>query len=142
MYERLSNKNETPTIEELLTHIGKAKEMFEIIDNYLTDELKATEKKIYFDKHDKGWAVSYHAKKDYVCNIVMEKDAFLFVTRLSEENLKKAYDDVSEYAKECIDTSPYRHRGWIEFRMLEMENLTEAKMLLQIRVSGKQKSIG
>ena len=141
MYERLSNKNETPTMGELLTHIGKANEMFEITDNYLTDELKTTEKKIYFDAHDKGWAISYHAKKDYMCNIVMEKDAFLFVTRLSEENLKKAYDELSTHAKECIDSSPYRHRGWIEYRVFEMKNLEEAKILLQIRTSGKQKSI-
>jgi len=127
---------------ELLAHIGKAKEMFELIDNYLTDELKATEKKIYFDVHDKGWAISYHAKKDYLCNIVMEKNAFIFVTRLSDGNIKKACGDVSAYAKECIDNSPYRHRGWIEYRMLEIKNLKDAKILLQIRVSGKQKSIG
>lgn len=113
MYEKLSNKKETPDMEGLLTHLGKAKEMFEIIDTYLTGELK-TEKTMYFDVHDKGWAVKYSVEKDYVCNIVMEKDSFIFVTRLSEENVQKAYEDVSAYAKECIDSSPYRHRGWIE----------------------------
>ena len=142
MYERLANKNETPDMEQLLSHIGKAKELFAIINTYLMDELATTEKKIYFDVHDKGWAIGYRTKKDYVCNIVMEKDAFIFVTRLSEDNIKKAYDCVSTHAKECIDNSPYRHRGWLEYRALEMENLKDVKRLLQLRVSGKQKSIG
>ena len=127
MYEKLSNKNETPAMEGLLTHIGKAKEIFEIIDNYLTGELNTEMTPIYFDAHDKGWGIGYRSKKDkYVCNIVMEKDAFLFVTRLSEENIKNVYNEVSAHAKECIDTSPYRHRGWIEYRVLETENIEEA----------------
>lgn len=35
MYERLSNKQETPTLEEFLFHIGKAGESFTIIDIFL-----------------------------------------------------------------------------------------------------------
>lgn len=72
----------------------------------------------------------------------MEKDAFVLVTRLSEENIKRMYDDISAYTKECIDNSPYRYRGWIEYRVLEMKNIKDAKTILQIRVSGRQKSIG
>lgn len=40
MYEKLFNKNEIPTMEELLTHVGKAKEKFEAIEDYLTKDLK------------------------------------------------------------------------------------------------------
>ena len=61
MHERLSNKNETPDVEHFLTHIGSGKEGFEIIDNYLTSELK-TVKNIYFDAHNKGWAIRYYIK--------------------------------------------------------------------------------
>ena len=141
MYERLSNKNETPTMEQFSTHIGSAKEGFELIENYLTGELK-TAKNIYFDAHNKGWAIKYYIKKDYVCNITAEKDAFLLVTRLSEENVQKLCEIGTPHAKECIDSSPYRHRGWIEYRVLETKNVEEAKLLVQIRVSGKQTSIG
>ena len=35
MYERLLNKNEMPTMEEFLSHIGKEKNLFEIIDVFL-----------------------------------------------------------------------------------------------------------
>ena len=141
MYERLSNKSEAPTMEQFLTHIGNAKEEFEIIENYLISELK-TVNNIYFDVHNKGWAIKYYIKKDYVCNITAEKDAFLLVTRLSEENVQKFYEIGTPHAKECIDNSPYRRRGWIEYRIFELKNAEEAKLLLQIRVSGKQKSIG
>ena len=139
MYERLSNKQETPTMEEFISHIGKSDEFFIIIDNYLRDKF-ATEIKIYFDVHDKGWAISYHSKylskKTYLCNIVAEKDAFLFVTNLKEENLNRFYETATKYAKECIDNSPYRHRGWIEYRVVSAENLEEAKTIFQSRIDG------
>ena len=142
----LSDKNEIPALSDLLTHMETAAAAFETIDTYLTTELNASEKKIYFDVHDKGWAISYHkqklSKKIYICNIVVKKDFFIFVTRLSEENIQKAYQDISTNAKEQINASPYRHRGWIEYRVTAAENPDDVKTFLQLRLSGNQKSIG
>jgi hypothetical protein len=143
MYERLSNKAEKPDMQGFLAHIGKAGGLFQIIEDYVRTELTEakSETKLYFDVHDKGWAVSYHdvkkSKKFYICNIVAEKDAFLLVTRLTEENIAKLYENGTPHAKECIDSSPYRHRCWIEYRVIDTENMGEAKTMLQMRMSGK-----
>jgi hypothetical protein len=40
--------------------------------------------------------------------------------------------------KECFDISPYRQRGWIEYRVLGSDNLKEAELLLQIRLIEKR----
>ena len=126
-------------MEEFISHIGKADKFFITIDNYLKDKF-ASEFKIYFDVHDKGWAISYHAKylskKTYLCNMVVEKDAFLFVTNLKEENLNRLYETATMYAKECIDNSPYRNKGWIEYRVVNAENLEEAKIIFQFKIDG------
>ena len=141
MYERIFNKNETPSMEIFLSHIGKRKALFEVIDVFLSKDLNSI-KTIKFDAHSRCWKINYNAKKEYICDIIAEHDAFTIITRLAEENIKKAYDDVSQYAKECIDNSPFRHRGWIEYRVLDSKHLDDAKIMLCIRTSGKQKSIG
>jgi len=140
MYERLSNKKEMPVMDEFIAHIETAIPLFHTMNDYIMNVL-AAETKLYFDAHDKGWGIRYHAKKEYVCDIIAERDAFLLVTRLSEDNLNKLYEAGTLYMKECIDSSPYRHRGWIEYRVTDAEKIEEAKTMLQIRTSGKQKSI-
>jgi hypothetical protein len=77
------------------------------------------------------------SKKFYICNIVAEKDAFLLVTHLTEENIKTLYENGTPHAKECIDSSPYRHRFWIEYRVIGTENTEEAKTILQMRTGGR-----
>lgn len=136
MYERLINKNEMPTIEEFLVHIGKGKELFDSIDAFLINEINSS-KMIKFDAHSRCWKMSYHIKRKYICDIITEKDAFTIITRLSEESFRNVYDGLLPYAKECIDNSPFRHRGWIEYRVLSALHLEDIKTMLQIRANDK-----
>lgn len=136
MYERLLDKNVKPTIEEFMAHIGIEKELFENIDVFLMNELDSG-KILKIGAHDRCWQMSYHRKRKYICDIISEKNSFTVVTRLSEENLKQVYDDVLPYTKDCIDNSPYRHRGWVEYRVLNTEHLKDAKLILQVRVNNK-----
>ena len=134
MYERLLNKDEMPTMEEFLAYIGKGKELFDNIDAFLINEIDSV-KVIKFDAHSRCWKMSYHIKRNYICDIITEKDAFTIVTRLSEESIQNVYDGLLPYAKECIDNSPYRHRGWIEYRVLSTQHLEDVKTMLQIRAN-------
>ena len=136
MSERLLNKNEIPTTEGFLSHIGQAKELYADIDVFLIDDIKA-QNMIKFDAHSSCWKMSYHVKRKYICDIIAEKDAFTIVTRLSGEDIEKIYEEVTTYSKKYIDNSPYRHRGWIEHRVLESEHLESAKIILQARANCK-----
>ncbi len=136
MYERLLNKNEMPTIEEFSAYIGKGKELFDSIDAFLINEINSV-KMIKFDVHSRCWKISYHIKRKYICDIITEKDAFTIVTRLSEESIRNVYDGLLPYAKECIDNSPYRHKGWIEYRVLNALHLEDINTMLQIRANYK-----
>jgi hypothetical protein len=77
--------------------------------------------------------MSYHIKRKYICDIFTEEDSFTIVTRLSEESIRSVYDDFLPYIKECIDNSPYRHRGWIGCRILSASHLENIKTVLQVR---------
>ncbi len=134
MYERLINKKEIPTIDEFLAYIGKRKGLFDKINDFLINELNAGSM-IKFDAHSSCWKMSYHIKRYYICDIISENDAFTIVTRLSEESIKSVYEDLMPYTKECIDKSPYRHRGWIEYRVLSEEHIEDSKKILQTRAN-------
>lgn len=134
MYERLLNKEEIPTIEEFLAFIGRGKELFDSIDAFLLNEINSV-KMIKFDAHSRCWKISYYIKRKYICDIIAEKNAFTIVTRLSEESIRNVYDGLLPYAKECIDNSPYRHRGWIEYRVLSDSHLEDIKTMLHIRAN-------
>lgn len=134
MHERLLNKNEMPTIEEFLAFIGERKKLFDSIDAFLINEINSV-KVIKFDAHSRCWKISYYIKRKYICDIITEKDAFTIVTRLSEVSIRNVYDGLLPYAKKCIDNSPYRRRGWIEYRVLSDLHLEDIKTMLQIRAN-------
>lgn len=77
MYERLKNKNEVPTIEECMDHIGTSKELFETVDTFLLDEIKSI-KKIGFSAHDKCWGTGYHVKRENLFVVFILKKMLLW----------------------------------------------------------------
>ena len=135
MFERLSEKIECPHMDEFITHIGTCKELFMNIDNFLKDELNAESMLRYsVDSSVRAWGMKYSRKTKYFCDIIAEKDAFTVVMRLSDEQIKRAYEEVLPYAKECLNNY---HRtsngGWVQYRILNLEHLNDAKKILLIR---------
>ena len=135
MYERLSDKNSIPTIEDFISHIGTCKALFENIDLFITNELNA-EKKLGFssDSNVRGWGVGFKSKSTFFGSVIAEKDAFTVVMRLTDDQIKKAYDEVMPYAQECLH---HYHRtsngGWVQCRVLNMKQLDDVKKILSIR---------
>ena len=135
MYERLSDKNNIPTIEELISYIGSCKELFENIREFLTTELNA-EIKLGFSRDSslRAWGADFRCKLKYFCTIIAEKDAFLVVMRLTDDQIKKAYEEVSSYIQQCL-TNYQRtsNGGWVQCRVLNTEQLGDVKKILKIR---------
>jgi hypothetical protein len=135
MYERLSDKNNMPTIEDFILHIGLCKELFENIDLFITNELNA-EKELGFssDKNVRGWGVGFKSKSKFFGTIIAEKDAFTVVMRLTDEQIKKAHDEVLPYAQECLNNyQRTSNGGWVQYRVLNTEQLEDVKKILRIR---------
>ena len=135
MYERLSDKNNMPTMEEFITHIGVCRESFENIDLFLANELNAEKVLRYSnDSNVRGWGVKYNKKSKYFCDIIAEKNAFVVVIRLSDDQIKRIYEEISPYAKECLNNY---HRtsngGWVQYQVLNAEHLVDAKKILEVR---------
>jgi len=135
MYERLSDKKNMPTIEEFTIYIGACKDLFENIDLFLRNELNA-EMKLGFssDSSARGWGIVYKNKSKYFGAIIAEKEAFTVVMRLTDNQIKNAYDLVLPYAQNYLKNY---HRtsngGWVQYRVLSREHLDDVKKILKIR---------
>lgn len=136
MYERLKEKNIQPISDDIYTQMGLASEWYDDIDNLLTNEIKAT-KIINFSSHSRCWQYEYHIKKWYVCSIIVEKDAFTIVTRLTKDMVDNLEILPNSYLSECLTNSPFfkDNQGWLEYRVFTKEHLKVAKKIITVRAS-------
>jgi len=135
MYERLADKKIVPSMDEFVSYIGVCKELFGNIQLFIINELNA-EMKIGFssDKNARGWGIGFKSKSKYFGTILAENDAFTVVMRLTDEQIKKAHDEVLPYAQACLENyHSTSNGGWIQYRVLNMEQLDDVKKILRIR---------
>lgn len=135
MYERLSDRYCIPTIEYFIFHIGTSRELFENIHNFLINELNAVEKLGFSrDSNVRGWGLGYKNKTKFFGSIIAENDSFTVVMRLTDEQIKKSYKVVLPYAQEHLDSyHKTSNGGWVQCRVLNMEQLDDVKKILRIR---------
>ena len=132
MFERLKDKKSVPTIEEFVSHMENTRDLYEEIDAFLLKSIDS-QKALKMDAHSQCWTISYHRRKKYICNIIAEKNAFTLVTRLTESDLEKVREQASPYARECMENSPFIGRGWIEYRVLNKDQISDAELFIQTR---------
>lgn len=76
MYERMLNKQETPSIEKMTKFCGENAERFSLLNEWLASSFD-TEKKVVFPYGNKyGWGIGHYKKKKLICNIFAENGAF------------------------------------------------------------------
>lgn len=136
MYERMLNKQVTPTMEELTEFCGENAQRFTLLNQWLTSDFD-TEQKIVFPYGNKyGWGIAHKKKNKLMCNIFAEADAFTVMMRLSDKQYKIVYDQLQKYTQECIDNKyPCGDGGWIHYRVTCAEHFNDIQKLLSIKCS-------
>ena len=136
MYERMLNKQEKPTIEEMTEFCGENSERFSLLNEWLVSAFH-TEKKIVFPYGNKyGWGVSHKKNSKLICNIFAEDNAFTVMMRLSDKQYRAIYNQLQKYAQEYIDNKySCGDGGWIHFRVTCKEHFDDIKILLSVKCS-------
>ncbi|MBD5402674.1 DUF3788 domain-containing protein [bacterium] len=136
MYERMLNKQVTPTMEEMTKFCGENSERFSLLIEWLTSAIN-TEKKIVFPYGNKyGWGVAHKKKNKLICNVFAEDNAFTVMMRLSDKQYNTIYDNLQKYAQEHIDHKyPCSDGGWIHYRVTCNEHFDDIKTLLSVKCS-------
>lgn len=136
MYERMLNKNDMPTIEEMAEYCGKNKLLFLQINEWLKLTFKTEIKVVFPYGNSYGWAIAHRKKNKLMCNIFAEDNAFTVMLRLSDKQFHSIYEQLSEYSRVHIDNKyPCSDGGWIHYRVMCKEHCEDIKELLSIRCS-------
>lgn len=94
MYERMLNKQTTPTIEEMTKFCGESSERFSLLNEWLSSAFN-TEQKLVFPYGNKyGWGVAHKKKNKLICNVFAENNAFTVMMRLSDKQYAAVYNQL------------------------------------------------
>lgn len=135
MFERMLDKNQRPTFEEILLYCGKSGELWLEIENFLEAHY-ILEKEIRFPYgKDYGWGVNYKHKTKHICDIHAEANAFTIFFQIRAEAVKAIEELLSTYALKVWDNRyPCGSGGWMRYRVNQKENIQDIKILLTAKV--------
>lgn len=134
MYERMLNKKEEPTVNEMTAYCGECAEWFTLLNEWLS-KLCGTEQKTVFPYGNTyGWAIAHKKKRKLICNIFAENGAFTVMLRLSNKQFESVYEQVQKDTKDVIDGKyPCGDGGWIHYQVTCRANMEDIKKLLAVK---------
>lgn len=136
MYERMLDKQNKPTIEEMTSYCGENAELFTLLNKLLLNTYDTAAKAVFPYGNNYGWGIAHKKKQKLLCNIFPEENAFTVMMRLSDEQFNSVYDQVQKYTQEYIDNRyPCGDGGWIHYRITCKENFEDIQMLLAVKCS-------
>jgi len=81
-----------------------------------------------------GWGYKYFVKSKHICDIFAEKDAFTIMLRLTNKDMDDESDSLGDSGKMWIKNKyPCGDGGWFNCRILNEEDLKDAKRLLDLK---------
>ena len=140
MYERMLNKQEIPTFDDLIQYSGERGALWLDLDKYLEDEFQVL-RQIRFPYGNKyGWSAKYSVKSKHICDVFAENGAFAALFQVSDKAIDTICDELSTYAKDVwADKSPCASGGWIEFRVLDKDGLHDLKKIIRAKITVRAK---
>ena len=135
MYERMLNKQDVPTFDDLIRYSGECGVLWLALDKYLEDELRAS-RQIRFPYGNKyGWSAKYSVKNKHICDVFAENGAFAALFQISDAAMTTVYDALDAYAKNIWeDKYPCASGGWIEYRVLNEAHLRDLEKIISAKV--------
>ena len=139
MYERMLNKQEVPTFDDMLNYCGESRELWIALEKYLEDELNASNLIRFPYGKNYGWSKKYYVKSKHICDVFAENGAFTAFFRLKNVAMENIDNNLSDYTKEIWKNKyPCGDGGWIRYRVLKAEHLEDLKKLLCIKMNKKK----
>lgn len=134
MYERMLNKQETPTIEEMTNLCGENSERFALLNEWLSSSFNTEQKVVFPYGNNYGWGIAHKKKNKLMCNIFAENNSFTVMMRMSNKQYDTVYDKLRKYTQEYIDNKyPCGDGGWIHYRITCDEHFDDIKTLLAVK---------
>lgn len=140
MYERMLNKKNIPTMDEIQETMGKAaQDILNQFESFLVELYDLhRELKFPFGKNY-GWGYKYSHKNKHLCYLFFEQGGFTIFTQIGDKQIFEMEDKLlflSDKAKEIWDRRyPCgEHGGWINYRVISEEDMMEALVFIKVKV--------
>jgi len=138
MYERMLNKQETPTFEDLITYCGAPGALWRSLDQSLQADDKVSRLIRFPYGKTYGWSAKYSVKSRHICDIFAENGAFTALFQVSNAAIEPIHEDLSPYAKSIwADKTPCKGGGWIQYRVLGQEQLQDLEKIIHAKIRTK-----
>lgn len=138
MYERMLNKQVTPTITEMTEYCGNNAELFTLLNEWLSETYGTSQTVKFPYGNQYGWGIAHRMKQKLICNVFAEDNAFTVMMRLSNKQFESIYDKVQKYTREYIDHKyPCSEGGWIHYRVTCREHFDDIQKLLSLKCQGE-----
>ena len=140
MYERMLNKQEIPTFEDLIAYCGERGALWRALDQHMENSYKATRQIRFPYGKDYGWSAKYSVKSKHICDIFAENGAFTALFQVATAAIESIYGELDDYAKAIwADASPCASGGWISFRVLDQTQLEMLEKIIHAKVTVRKK---
>lgn len=134
MYERMLNKQEEPTRENMALYCGNMAEEFQNLNIWLAERGQTSQKITFPYGNNYGWAITHRKGQKLICQIFPEKEAFTVMLRLSNKQFADIYDKMEVETKKLIDHKyPCNDGGWIHFRIQYQLQIQDIHILLAVK---------
>ena len=134
MYERMLDKSIKPTFDDMMQFTGECGTLWSAFDRRM-HEIWPVQMAIRFPYGYKyGWSVRYGTaskSNKHICDAFAENNAFTVHFRISNTQLNKIYDTLSDYSKSICDNKyPCGDGGWLSYRVLKGGDLDDVLKIL------------
>ena len=141
MYERLLNKNVVPVEAAIQEHLGQQgyKRLLTFENMLKTNYSLVRELKFPFG-NNYGWSYKYSHKLIHLCYAFFEKEAFLVMLQIGDKHVSLLENQSASLSHKTLELWKNRYRcgergGWIHYRVLTDDELTDVIKLLTIKKS-------
>jgi hypothetical protein len=142
-FERMLDKEHTPTEKDITDYLGQdAAEAWNDIVAFLGDNYNFTPETVFGGKKY-GWAVRYRRSGKSLCTLHPEKGAFTVLIVLGGKETEQTLADLPNFSPDVANlisgAKQYHDGRWLWLRVLNKDDTTDIKRLLQIKKKPQKK---
>ncbi|QUH30597.1 DUF3788 domain-containing protein [Vallitalea guaymasensis] len=138
MYERLLDKNNQPTINQIYDTIGdNGITLLQELEQFLSNNYDIISELKFPFGNNYGWGTKYSHKSKHLCYVFYEKEAFTVTIQIGKNELPKLLEKLPDMLPKTNDLWENRYPcgsgGWIHYRVLNKTELNDIKELIKIK---------
>lgn len=145
MYERLLDKSAIPDEATIRNHLGEASySRLADMERRLQENYQLSREIKFPFGNDYGWGYKYSYKSSHLCYVFFEKDAFSVMFQIGDKQVSLLESQITSLLQKTQDLwrSRYpcgKYGGWVHYRVLTDDELTDVIKLLAIRKKPSKK---